>query len=386
VSRRIAPVLLVSSWLLSVGAFILLALAETGGIEENLFHSQDAAVGLVFPVLGWLVLRRLGSHPIGWILIAAGLSGAVGAFAEEYVTVGFDLYPDALPAVEIIGWIGSLTWAFFFALLPLFLLLFPDGKLPSPRWRPSLWLALVSVTVLPLVLAVATWSAPIEILAGSSEPDFPPALEAIFGGAVVALGAALLVALGSLAIRWRRSAGAARQQMKVFFLCAAAGVLALIVSQVDTPAQTVLGVIAFLLVPAGMVAAILRYRLYDIDRLVSRTVSYAAVTAVLVGIFLALIFGFQQVLPGDSDLATAASTLAVAALFNPLRQRMQDFVDRRFNRSRYDAVETIESFSRTVRTEAGLPEVEDVLVSVAAQTMAPASLGLWLRDPAKERR
>ncbi|HEX2153693.1 MAG TPA: hypothetical protein VHL52_06925 [Acidimicrobiia bacterium] len=376
---RGASVITVASWLLSGGAFVLLAVAEASGIENNLFHYQDAAVGLVFPALGWLLLQRAGSHPVGWILVVAGLSGAVGAFAEEYVTVGLEV-SGFLPALRPIAWLGSWTWAFFFALLPALLLLFPDGHPPTPRWRPAMWLAGAPVVLLPVLLAVATWPASLETLASSADPNFPPALEALFAGAAVVFVIALLVALGSLAVKWRTSSGIARQQLKVFFICASAGVIALGFSQLETSFQDVFGVTAFLLVPAGMVAAILRYRLYDIDRIVSRTVSYAVVSAVLVAMFLALVFAFQLVLPGDGDLATAASTLAVAATFNPLRRRVQAFIDRYFNRSRYDAVATLESFSLTVRSEGELPEVRELLIAVTAETVEPAFLGLWLRE------
>lgn len=245
-------------------------------MEDNLFHYQDAAVGLVFPALGWLVLRRQSSHPVGWILVVAGLSGALGAFGEEYVTVGSELYPGSLPAVAVVAWLGS-------------------------------------------------WGAPVEVLAASNEPDFPAALEWAFEAAILVLAVSLLASLLSLGMRWRLSSGVPRQQLKVFFLFAAAGVLCLILSQLELPGGELLGVIAFLLVPGGVVAAILRYRLYDIDRVVSRTVTYAAVIAVLLGVFFSTVFLLQLLLPAESDLATAASTLAVAAVFNPLRRRMQGF-------------------------------------------------------------
>lgn len=377
---RAAPVVAVLSWALAISSLVLLAVSEASGVEGNLFHYQDAAVGLAFPALGWLVLRRLGSHPVGWILMAAGLSGSLGAFGEEYVTVGHELYPGFLPAVAAVAWIGSWTWAFFVGLLPILLLVFPDGKLLSPRWRPVLWLAFLPPILAPLLLAVVTWDAPIEVLAGSEEPDFPGALGGVFEAGIVVLGVSLLAALISLAIRWRRGRGATRQQMKLFFLFAAAGVLCLILSQIETPIRDVLGVAAFLLVPAGMVAAILRYRLYDIDRLVSRTVAYGLLSAILITSYFGLVFVFRGLLPFSGDLPVAVSTLAVAAAFAPLRQWIQATVDRRFNRSRYDVERVASRFARALRTDTTVPDLQEGLQTVVATTLEPSHVSLWLPE------
>lgn len=379
-TTRSATVLVVGSWILSVGSFVLLAVSWTSGMEDNLFHFQDAVVGLVFPALGWLVLRRQSLHPVGWILVVAGLSGALGAFGEEYVTVGFEVYAGSLPAVALVAWLGSWTWAFFFGLLPVLLLIFPDGNLLSRRWRPVLWVASVPPVLLPMLLAVMSWGAPVEVMAASAEPAFPAALEWAFEAGILVLAASLLAALISLGLRWRRSSGLTRQQMKVFFVGAAAGVLCLVLSQLEIPGGDLLGVVAFLLVPGGMVAAILRYRLYDIDRLVSRTVTYAAVTAVLVGIFFSTVFLLQLLLPTESDLATAASTLAVAAAFNPLRRRIQGFIDRRFNRARYDAARVAERFGRDLRSRAAAVDPTADLQRTVTTALEPSSVSVWLAD------
>lgn len=358
---------------------MLLGVSLAGGMENDLFHYQDAVVGLVFPALGWLVLRHQSSHPVGWILVTAGLGGALGAFGEEYVTIGYELYAGALPAVELVAWLASWTWALFFG-LPVFLLVFPDGKLLSPRWRPVLWLAFVPPVLLPGFLAVMTWSAPLEILAASEEPEFAASWEWLFAAAIVALAVSLLGALASLGVRWRRSTGVTRQQLKVFFLFAIAGVVCLILSQLEIPGGELFGVAAFLLVPGGMVAAILRYRLYDIDRLVSRTVTYAVMTAVLLGIFFSTVFLLQLLLPTESDLATAASTLAVAAAFNPLRRRIQGFIDRRFNRARYDAERVADSFGRDLRKGAAAVDPTADLQRAVVAALEPSSLSVWLAD------
>lgn len=383
---RAAGVLVLISWALSVGSFVLLGVSLVGGMENDLFHYQDAVVGLVFPALGWLVLRRQSSHPVGWILVVAGLSGALGAFGEEYVTVGVELYAGALPAVALVAWLGSWTWAFFFCLLPILLLVFPDGNLLTPRWRPVLWVASVPPVLVPAMLAVVSWGAPIEVLASSDEPDLPGALEWAFEAAILVLALSLLGALVSLGMRWRRSTGVTRQQLKVFFLFAIAGVVCLILSQLEIPGRELFGVAAFLLVPGGMVAAILRYRLYDIDRLVSRTVTYAVMTAVLLGIFFSTVFLLQLLLPTESDLATAASTLAVAAAFNPLRRRVQEFIDRRFNRARYDAERVADSFGRDLRKRAAAVDPTVDLQRAVVAALEPSSLSVWLADDVLRRR
>lgn len=383
---RAAAVLVLASWALAVGSFVLLGVTLAGGMENDLFHYQDAVVGLVFPALGWLVLRRHSWHPVGWILVTAGLGGALGAFGEEYMTVGHELYAGALPAVGLVAWLASWTWALFFGLLPVFLLVFPDGKLLSPRWRPVLWLASVPPVLLPGFLAVMTWGAPVEVLAAAEEPEFAASWEWLFAAGIVALVVSLLGALASLGVRWRRSTGVPRQQLKVFFLFAIAGVLCLILSQLEISGGELFGVAAFLLVPGGMVAAILRYRLYDIDRLVSRTVTYAVMTAVLLGIFFSTVFLLQLLLPTESDLATAASTLAVAAAFNPLRRRVQEFIDRRFNRARYDAERVADSFGHDLRKRAAAVDPTVDLQRAVVAALEPSSLSVWLADDVLRRR
>lgn len=385
VAGKVALVGVTVSWVLTIAAFVLLGVTTAAGVRGNLFHYQDAAVGAIYPALGWLLLRRLGSHPVGWILMAAGLSGALGAFSEEYVTVGFELYPGSLPVVTEVAWVGAWTWSFFYALLPLLLLVFPDGTVPSRRWTPFLWLARLPVVALPGVLAVATWGVPISVLASSEDPNFPAAMEVLFlsSGAVLVL--ALLAAIVSLAVRWRSSSGLARQQMRVFAQCAVAGVVTLGLSQWQIPGHEVLGVVAFVSVPVGMVAAILRYRLYDIDRLVSRTVAYAVLTVALLAVFFVSVFVLQLLIPAQSDLATAASTLAAAAAFAPLRQRIQTFIDARFNRSRYDAQKTVERFGRMLRSRTGMNEVSVDLASSVAAALEPTHLSIWLSDRSEQR-
>ncbi len=376
---RLAPPLAWTSWALVIGAGALLVAVGTAGVEGDLFHYQDAAVGLAYPYLGGVVLRRSPRHPVGWILVAAGLSGALGVFAEEYVTLGEVVADGGLPLLEPIAWLGSWTWAFFFSLLPLLLLLFPDGALPGPRWRPVLAGTLVPSVLIPALLAVHNWGAPPGLLAGQVEPRFEGAMAWLFTTASMLLVGALVAAVVALGLRWRRSRGVARQQIKAFFVSATAGVGCLVLSQLESPAQEPLGVLAFLLFPAGMVAAISRYHLYDLDRVVSRTVAYAAVTSILAITYLTLVFGLNSVLPGEGQAAVAASTLAVAALFDPLRRRVQSSVDRRFNRARFDAARTVESFSRRLRLTARVGDLRQELLDVAAHTLQPASVSLWLR-------
>lgn len=369
----------VLSWALVATALVLLGAAKAGGIGYDFFHLQDAAVGVMFPLLGVLILSRRGRHPIAWILIVAGLSGALGVFGEEYVTYGYEFRPGSLPAVATVAWLGSWTWFFFFALMPILLFLFPDGRLTSPRWQPLFVAASVPVVAGPMLLAFATWHAPLDVLTDSQGPVLTnPVLEVALAVTIGLFALALASSVGSLGRRWTQTRGVERQQVKVFSVAALGGVSCLVLSQAGIPMSEAWGVAAFLLPPAGVAAAILRYRLYDIDRLVSRTVSYGLVTAVLLGIYFGSVFVLSNVLPFEGEFPTALSTLAVAGLFNPLRRWIQVAVDRRFNRTRYDAEKTVDGFARRLRSGVGVGDLRQHLEEVAVESVEPTHVSLWI--------
>jgi hypothetical protein len=260
------------------------------------------------------------------------------------------------------------------------LLVFPDGRLPSPRWRWAAWLAGAGVAVMTLGMAASTLGDPVRIALSEEEPGGLPGL--VLDVSVIAAAASFLAALVSLAQRWRRARGNEREQLKWVAFAAGLALVANIVLQIfQLPG---LGLVGVVLVPVGAAVAILRYRLYDIDRIISRTLGYGLLTALLGLVYVAGVFVSGRLLnPGGkpSGLAVAASTLAVAALFQPARRRVQAAVDRRFNRARYDAARTVAAFSARLRDQIDLDTLSTELLAVVDQTMEPTQVSFWLRPP-----
>jgi hypothetical protein len=340
------------------------------------------AILLVFGLVGAVVASRLPSNPIGWLFLALAL--IEGAFELAFGYTHYSLHVSALPGETWTAWLSNWMSPLSPPLLVAALLLFPDGRPPSPRWRWVLW-----ACPLLAVLAVVQYA-----LAPGPLVEFP----AVTNPAGVAwlpevpsdpfVFALLVAAAAGLGMRFRRSHGVERQQLKWFVYAAAVMAGFLVLSSV---AQSVLGgdedsiAAGFLFaacisgVPIAAGIAILRHRLYDIDVVINRTLVYGALTATLGGtyVLLALLIGLTL---GESDVAVAASTLAVAALFRPARARIQDLVDRRFYRRRYDAARTLDAFSARLRDELDLETLGADLRSVVRDTVQPAHVSLWLRS------
>lgn len=339
--------------------------------------------------LGALVASRRPRNVIGWMMVAMGLLDGLASFGLQYGYFGLVDRPEPLWGAGILATVpyGMAIGVVFSLTITFLLLLFPDGVLPSRRWWPVAVIAAIGMVSMTVGL---TWFVvslgPEELLArvASGMFDVSPAegpARVLNEAGHLLVFLAFPLAVGSLFVRRRRSDPIERQQLRWF---AYGSVLFLLSIFVPLPGDygswLEIGATTFLFAAIGI--AILRYRLYDIDRIVSRTVTYAALTAALVGLYLVSIFLLQLVLPTQSDLAVAASTLAAAAAFNPLRRRVQDFVDRRFNRSRYDASRTVEQFSRRLRGATDIGTFGHHLRGTAASVMEPAHLSLWLRDPA----
>jgi hypothetical protein len=346
---------------------------------------------LVYGATGSVVASRRPGNPIGWIFCGMGVALALVSAAYGYADYGLYGVGD-LPAAVYAGWLTS--WLF---ILPVFiapivvLFLFPDGRPPSPRWRPLLAL------LFAFAAGTLVWSA-LEPGALVSYPGHEnpfgvegPAVEALnaVGEAVIA-PLAFVLALAAVVVRFRRSHGVERQQLKwvayaaaVMAVCFALSFLAgTALPTWASDAIFVLGFAAFggIGVAAGL--AILRYRLYDIDVVINRTLVYASVTAVLAGTYLGLVLLFQlafRPVTEGNGLAVALSTLAVAALFRPARTRVQELVDRRFYRRRYDAQRTLEGFAAHLRDEVDLDALRAELTGVVGETMQPAHVSLWVR-------
>ena len=373
--------------LLLVGAAVLAVVSRDLPVVEG----EDSWEGrLVYPLLlipapvvGALIAARRPASWYGWVWLMVGLGGGLLEFASGYVANA--VAGSALPAASYVGLASGVGWGLLFLTIPFVLLLFPTGHLPSRRWRH-----LARLTAACGIIGVGLGSfVPGEM--GTAAIDSPLGVGgsagAIIGGAVMAATLVVLVmtvpAAVSLVLRYRAALGVERQQIKWFALAAILFVLMLVSDffwEFEGVVEVVKEATPFALLPIAIGVAILRHRLYDIDRIISRTVSYALLSASLGALFVVSVFVLRNVVPLEGQLPVAVSTLAVAALFNPLRSRLQRAVDHRFNRSRYDAVATIEGFSRTVRSETGLPDVGHLLVSVASRTVEPRFVQLWLPD------
>jgi hypothetical protein len=337
--------------------------------------------GLSFPVVGATVLARRPGHAIGWIFVAIGAGMSLVGFANGYAAYSLTVLPDPLPATGVIAWLSGWLWVPSFGLLLTFaLLLFPDGRLPSVRWRPVAYLATGSIAVTMADFAVSSWPNPYASVYAPQTVGSP--VVGVWFGLLSASG---LASAASLVVRFRRSRGEERLQLK-WVAYAAAVTVAIVVPAVAatrgaSPSPII--VVAAPLVPVAAGVAILRYRLYDIDAVINRTLVYGILTALLVVVYFGgvviLQYVFRALTGGDSQLAIVASTLAIAALFNPLRRRVQGFVDRRFYRRKYDASKILAAFSARLRDETDLNALGADLVGVARDTVQPEHVSLWLR-------
>ncbi len=396
-SRRTA------AWL----AYSMLALVVLLGVLgsvllflNNRFPPPSGAILLAFAtflVVGVLLASRRPENPIGWMFCLIGLPSVWEFFATEYAFYALVTQPGALPGGVWMAWSRLWTATLMWALMFFVLLLFPNGRLPSPRWRPFAWGAAATFVLLGVLFALkpgrlADVRIPnpigIEWAAGIMKVS-----ESILAFVVMGI---MLAAAASVIGRFRRARGAERLQLKwltyAVGFCVISGVVGLFNFQVlhnrdiEFFAST-LGIVATAAIPTAVGVAILRYRLYDIDLLINRTLVYAPLTAMLALVYFGGVVGLQYVLRGftgqESTLAVVASTLAIAALFGPLRRRVQSFVDRRFYRRKYDAAKTLEAFGSRLREETDLEALSGDLVGVASRTVQPAHVSLWLRPDAE---
>jgi hypothetical protein len=368
----------------AAGSSLHLSVRTAPGVVPPDLYLQDVAVGVVFPLLAAFILFHKPRNRVAWLLLAMGLGGALAVFAQEYVAAG-TLGPSApWPAVEQLTIVAAASWFPFIGLVPLFLLWLPEGTLPGRRWVPLAW-AVVALNVV-VVGAFGYFGAvegPALILTDAAPEGVSGSLFAVV---MVAFAVMLLAAFVSVPLRWRRAEELERRQLKTIALAAGVGIAMVVIrQQLDSGPTALLETLGILLVPAGVPVAVLRYRLYDIDRLVSRTVAYALVTVVLAGLYGTAVVGLGALLrplagQSENQLVVAASTLLVAAAFQPVRRRTQDLVDRRFNRARFDAQRTVAEFAATLRDAVDLGELEQQLVRVAEATVQPRDVSLWLRQ------
>jgi hypothetical protein len=349
-----------------------------------------------FMVVGALVVARRPANSIGWLFSAIGLLALGGTLASEYSHYAYVTQPGALPFAVAAAWYGS--WAAYpiFGLAFTFtLLLFPTGRLLSPRWRPIAWLAAIGITANSVLAALQPTLALEYVARTIPNPVGISGLPGLEQGAVgiVLSGLFLVVSLAacaSLVLRFRRARGVERQQLKWFAYAAALMVASNAFGTLFLPfSGDPVAALTIALLPMAAGIAILRHRLYDIDRLINRTLVYGLLTAILglgyAGAVLLLGQLFGGVTKESPSWAVAGATLAVAALFQPARRRIQAIVDRRFNRRKYDAAKTVEAFSARLRDEIDLDALSAELLAVAHQTMQPTTAALWLRPSAPAR-
>jgi hypothetical protein len=324
--------------------------------------------------VGAVLATRRPRHPVGWLLLALGLSLMAGGLGGAYTGYGLLARPGALPAAHVVARHWPATAVIAQTVLSFVLLLTPTGSLPSPRWRWWAWTTVAAAASLLVTLAAAP---------GSMDPQYqvvggPFDFRGLGGGLLVANQLAVIdtnlvvvVGAGSLVVRFRRARGVERQQLRWVAWAAALVVWAAVVAlggvAVGLPAVVTWALATLAVVPVAIGAAILRYRLYDLDRIISRTLSYGLLTLLLGGGYAAVILGLGRLLGRDSSLAVAAATLSAAAVFQPVRRRIQQAVDRRFNRRRHDAAQTITAFSARLHQQVDLDTLSAELLAVSTR-------------------
>jgi hypothetical protein len=346
--------------------------------------------GLSFAAVGVLVARREPRNPMGWLLLGATLAIQFGSDAPAYAYLDYKAQHGTLPLGHV-AVLMSGAWTYGFLMVPLIILLFPDGRLGS-RWRWPLraYLALCVVFIAgTLSIAVSAFHLRVPVDSGGNliGLNHPGGANAWFGP-VQAVGfvSVALLAIASVSHQWRsyrRASGERRQQLKWLGAGGAACVVFLLITFVWTSAPGIVGALLFPLaltsLPVAVGVGILKYRLYEIDRLISRTLSYAILTALLVGTFIGLIALSTNALAISGRVGVAASTLAAAALFNPLRIRIQRVVDRRFNRARYDAEATVAAFTARLRDAVELDAIREELLDVVNRAVQPTHASVWIK-------
>jgi hypothetical protein len=348
-----------------------LVIAFTGGETWN---SKLAVIPVEFAVtvVGALVAARTGNR-LGWLFLSAGTVAAVTTLAAAYAG---RLPAAGLPGAPWAGWILPVLLGLVQPLLFLIPLLFPDGRPPSRRWRPVVWVAVAAglVNVVCAALSDVDFSSNFPQLRDPVTIVAP--LATAYNLAEEAGLAVFLVGAASMVVRFRRAGQEQRLQLKWFTYASVISGVVIGVSALTNDPLPEFDVV-FLLIPAAVGIAILKYRLYDIDRLISRTLAYAIVTGLLVGVYAGLVLLATEVLRFHTAVAVAAATLAAAALFNPVRLRVQRIVDRRFNRVRYDADQTVAAFAAALRDAVDVDTVRDNLLATVNNAVEPAHLSLW---------
>jgi hypothetical protein len=385
-------------WTLTMLAIPVVAwldhLSRQAGRPDLAQLTPSAFVGPVLACMsaatvGAVLASRRPRHPVGWLLLTLGLSLAWAGVPPAYAAYGLLARPGALPAAPTVARSWPIIIVTAQTALSFVLLLTPTGSLPSPRWR--WWARVTAAATISLLVALAVASGPLDpryqVVGGPFELRGQGGVLLVVNQLALAVTTlAVVVGAASLVVRFRRARGVERQQLRWVAAAAALAVPGAAVAlgglAVGATAVVTGAILAcFVVLPLAIGAAILRYRLYDLDHIISRTLAYGLLTLLLGGGYTVVVLGLGQLLGRDSSLVVAGATLAVAALFQPARRRIQQVVDRRFNRRRHDTAQTIAAFSDRLHQQIDLDSVTVELLAVVDQTMQPTQVSLWLRPP-----
>ena len=374
----LAPVLLLATAVVSV----------SGGHSLRGAAGEIVGVGLVFslglPLLGALVIRGRGGHAVGWLMIGIGVSIAFHTMTTTWAQVALVDDPGSMPGGGLASWFGVWAWLPGWALATTLLpVLFPDGR-PVGRRRLLAWIDVIAVALAAGAIAAVAWHLRGPLLVQDRDLPAPAALNRVGTAAFVVIGVLTLVSMGSLLRRYRQAAPDVRRQIGWAVYGAAVAVVVSIVGTVVDVGGLFQVLQASALV-GGLAVAMLRYRLYDIDVVINRTLVYGLLTVALTAFYLLSVLVMQLVLSPSSSIAVAASTLGVAALFRPAQTAIQAAVDRRFYRRRYDAAQTLARFGAHLRDQVDLRALDAELRAVVRDTLQPAHVSLWLRPPEARR-
>ena len=369
--------------LVATGTFFYVASRAVPQVAEWGFRGFPAIIALPFATVGAILASRRPTNPIGWIFCVLGVTSGIQMAVEEY-SVYTSVGAAGQTSSDVAAWIGEWIWVPSVGLASIAVQLFPTGRLVSSRWRPALWLTEIGIAIAISGMLFA----PPEVGAGATRNPFEiQGLAPLFEAAVY-LGLALLLlslilGAGSVIVRMKGSRGDERQQFKWLVFGAALLPVGNVVAGLPLPSIVQdLGACGAAAFPVATGIAILKHRLYDLDVVINRTLVYGVITAILALTYLGIVVVLQGVLAGvteDSDLAIAGSTLAVAALFGPLRTRIQILIDHRFYRSKYDAASTLRGFSARLRDQVDLDSLTRELADVVGTTMQPEHVSVWLR-------
>ncbi len=379
-----------TSTCVALSVFTLFLVQRVHGSLDETDATGSIVLAVSFGLVGGIIVARRG-HLIGWImLVLSGVFGSLNAIAAEYSVVALE---EGWPLRAAAAWMAPWVWSLSAPVFPLVLLLFPTGRPPSARWWPVAGMTVCGSLMVAGAGAMEAWSFVSQPLTG--QQIFDRTGEGIYGTfeeiGVALLGSSLLLAAISVGFRYRSAKNVERQELKWLLL---GGAITIVVMFTASPAapweleRTIpllpyAGLVALPAIPVAVGIAITRYHLYDIDVVINRTLVYLALTAILAATYLGIVVLLQQALGGfmrDSDIAVAGSTLAVAALFRPVRGRVQGFIDQRFYRRKYDATETLERFSARLRDQVDLDSLKADLTQVVGSTVQPAHASLWLRE------